>query len=556
MAWPRAGARLERGYGLAWLGRIPGDEPRLLCDAVARRQRGLFAAVQATADSMVLSRSLFGGRSLYYARSGETVLACSRLGPFARMLGCEHDVDAEKLAHQIAVFEPEDESRSPFRRVKRVTPGQSLAFHRDGGTTASRATFSPIRERFVTADDWSHALRAEFGRAVERACAGKKRIGLLVSGGLDSSAILASLVALQRRQDGGGFDSLTPITLAFDAPRSDRPYLRSLAAALGVVPVEVAPRECAALAFAGMVVDGVPRIWPSSASDIHLLEVARDRGLDVLLTGIGGDFFWDLEIDSFVDSAVAGHWVRAVAGAALIQGTYWMPSRRRRVRRLVWQPLVRRLVPRPAWSFLRRALRRPTGAPRWAGPALRKVFAERVERSLNEFRRPCGREERMRDLAHSPLLASMADDTGTVEDRVGGCRLDHIFLDAEFAAFLASIPSDVVLRDHWLRGVLREAFRSEWPEMVRLRPDKGDFEPAFAVYLDGLRATGQLERLSEMRCLGDLGIVEPRIFREVFGNYEDVDARTWLKFWPALSIEAFLLGSPRHAVAGDGAIHA
>ena len=145
----------------------------------------------------------------------------------------------------------------------------------------------------------------------------------------------------------------------------------------------------------------------------------------------------------------------------------------------------------------------------------------------------------MSALAYSTKLASIADDFGTIEASTG-CEVEHFFLDSELASFIASLPSGAVLQGGRLRGVLRDAFRHEWPEAVRERRDKGDFEPAFAEFMSALRASGRLERLLEMRGLGDLGIVEPRRFAKAFADFDRAGAAAWGTFWPALSVEAFL----------------
>jgi hypothetical protein len=83
-----------------------------------------------------------------------------------------------------------------------------------------------------------------------------------------------------------------------------------------------------------------------------------------------------------------------------------------------------------------------------------------------------------------------------------------------------------------------------WPRSIVERADKGDFEPAMATSTEGLRATGALERLAEMRALGDLGLVEPAKFRAAFatmlagpGEGGDLTAA-----WPLLALEAFASG--------------
>ena len=539
MAWPGVSSRIDCKRGLAWTGRITGQGLVGALPTEVGDLGGTFSVAATTGDRLVLARSLFGGRSMYFARDAghRALVACSRLGPLAGSLSTAPALDVTRLAALVLGVPALDERSTIFDGIRRVVPGETLSFGYEGDIFRSRAALIPLD---AAPRDWASELRGEFERAVSRATSGCKRVAILLSGGLDSSAVFAALVARERGASAREVADIMAITLDFDASHSDRPYLDSLAKAYGIVPVRVAPNECASHAFSSLVIDGAPRAWPSAAMEVHLLEVARAGGADVVLSGVGGDFFFDLEFISFGERALAGDVFGAAWDAASLRAVYWKPTKRGRIGDFVIRPLIRGMLP----PRLLRGLRRMRGrasrrGPEWAGPALRR-FAAEVHDAAIASEPARGRGARMNELAQSSVFADIADALTQIEV-YSGCREEHLYFDADFARFLASIPSDVVLQDGWLRGVVRAAFRDGWPECIRAREDKGDFEPAFAAFLAGLRASGELDRLLRMEALGDLGLVEPRRFRESFEQLtSDPDnGGAWTRHWPALAVEEF-----------------
>ncbi len=288
----------------------------------------------------------------------------------------------------------------------------------------------------MTTDDWAEALRGELEGAVARATLGSLRPAIFASGGLDSSALVASLV---RRRDRCGQPppDVRALTLDFDAPSSDRPYFAALMSAMPVSPIRVTPAECAPprLPCDGHGPWRAPRCWPTNAMDVELLARARAAGADRVLTGIGGDFFWDFEVDSIGESAARGHLISATRAALDLKATYWLSSPWERVRELVARPVLRSLVPRVAHPARVRRARRAYAYPTWAGPALRTFLRGYIERCIDRSERLRCREARMADLARSATLADVVDGMAQVETYVGAGE-SHVFFDVRLARFL------------------------------------------------------------------------------------------------------------------------
>jgi asparagine synthase (glutamine-hydrolysing) len=133
-----------------------------------------------------------------------------------------------------------------------------------------------------------------------------------------------------------------------------------------------------------------------------------------------------------------------------------------------------------------------------------------------------------------------ADERGQHEVAIGIPRLDP-YLDAELIEFIFSVPADMLLYGHRMRGLYRHAMRGVLPESLRLRPDKASFEPAIRELFDGAARDPRFQELLKMEALGDLGMVEPRPYREALTHtIAGHSKRGWLETWPALAVEAFV----------------
>jgi hypothetical protein len=177
--------------------------------------------------------------------------------------------------------------------------------------------------------------------------------------------------------------------------------------------------------------------------------------------------------------------------------------------------------------------------PKWAGPALLRGLSDdagtSAQATLNES--PSDRYAR---LLRTPILA-LWPLARLQQEVLGGYTIRAPFLDDEFLRFAATLPALSLMKGGYLRGLMREAMRGLVPEDLRLRETKG----AWYWFVDQTlkRAGGLivLGNLANTRRLADLGLVEPRTFKEVFeeGCRRPGDAN-YDELWRVLSLEAFI----------------
>jgi hypothetical protein len=126
-------------------------------------------------------------------------------------------------------------------------------------------------------------------------------------------------------------------------------------------------------------------------------------------------------------------------------------------------------------------------------------------------------------------------------------RIDP-YLDGDFIRFVASLPPELLFYGHRVRGLFRHATVGLLPDSLRLRPDKASFEPATDELLPAIENEPWFRELLRMEALGDLGLVEPKAFREAFARVRAGGGEGgWLEAWPALAVEAFVR-KPGHGI--------
>ena len=400
-----------------------------------------------------------------------------------------------------------------------------------------RTPFDPVPRRSGTTAALAAELRHHILQAVSRATAGASDVAVLVSGGLDSSGLLAATLQIAKPRG----QRVRVFNLDFGGPGDDRPHLAALCDLHGVSPVRIRPAECVRSLRETLVIDGRPVRNPILAS---IATVLRGQGVSLVLTGEGGDDVLGGDMRVFLDRAWRGHPLSALRDAAKLRAwgrsTPWS-----RIRQLVLVPSARRAMPERARALIRGA-RGPRLGPQWAGPELRRVLTVGAAGPWELPRRERSSERSW--LVHRSRSTEYMDcsDARAQVELVGGfLRVDPL-LDHAVVDFVASLCPDQLFHGHWLRGLYREALRGWVPESLRVRTDKADVSCAFRDLAGGAEGLATLRDLSRCDRLADLRIVEPHAFQALFEQLVRTPETPslWTEVLPVLSAETFLQGIP------------
>jgi asparagine synthase (glutamine-hydrolysing) len=504
---------------------------------------GDFALCAARPQGLLLASGLAGGyRPIYcsWDRASETWFASTRLSALLTALSEPPPLDEDHLCALVLTHPWPEADKTTFRGVHCLPPGEMWVLSAEGhlARTAVELTWD---EPTLGEDPFELArmLRNEFRDAALRAVVGEKRVAVAVGGGLDSSALLATVVGLAREHGAFEVDALSWDYRSHVG--DDRPFLQQLLEHLGVGAIYESPSMAARWLHQNFVLDGAPAYGPAAPFGLGLMDLARRNGARVLLTGGGGDYAVDADPRLLVEHARHGGLMKSLAAAARLEGPWPGPSWR--VWQFLFKPLVRSLlrplIPDRIVAARRRGQMRR--APSWAGPRLRRHLRGLP---LPESVAPPGLHatpcERYAWFVKQSWLIEGMRLRGQHEAAVD-CVHREPYLDARFLRFVARIPPDLLWHGNLSRGLFREAMRGVIPEGVRLRRSKALQEPMLTQCVEAAGGFGALRPLATVRILADLGMVEPKPFLAAFDEWarlsRDYD---WMQVWPVIAIEGFL----------------
>ena len=260
-------------------------------EQVVERLNGIFAFAihDRREDQVFLAVDHLGIKPLYICRQNGAFAFASELKALLKLVPLDRALDHEAIARYVTFqFCPGDQT--PFKAVRRL-PGATAMIVRNGEELRRWRYYAP--PAYSPRRDWSPSVcageLAETLRAcVERQMVSDAPLGAFLSGGLDSSAVVAAarrvdpaIQCFTIRMEGG----------AEDGSADDLPYAREVAAHLQVGLHEV---PISSELMAGHVEQMVfaldePIADPACLNVFFISQVAASQGIKVLLSGTGGD---------------------------------------------------------------------------------------------------------------------------------------------------------------------------------------------------------------------------------------------------------------------------
>ena len=166
------------------------------------RLKGMFAFCIAERDTgrVVLGRDRLGIKPLYLSESADALRFASTLPALLAGGGIDTSIDAVALHHYLMFHSVVPAPRTIFEGVHKLPPATLLIIEPDGSRREFKywnASFSrdPMQEG-MTAQDWEEAVLEALRMAVERRMVADVPVGVLLSGGIDSSIIVGLLAEM------------------------------------------------------------------------------------------------------------------------------------------------------------------------------------------------------------------------------------------------------------------------------------------------------------------------------------------------------------------------
>jgi asparagine synthase (glutamine-hydrolysing) len=174
-------------------------------DRFVEHLHGMFACCIAERDSgrTVLARDRLGIKPIYLWEQERSLRFASTLPALLAPGGVSTDIDPIALQHYLSLHGIIPAPRSIYRAVRKLPPATVLTIEPDG-RRQQHTYWDPAYERDpadagMTEHDWEDAVLAGLRTAVERRRVADVPVGVLLSGGLDSSLIVGLLAEAGQR---------------------------------------------------------------------------------------------------------------------------------------------------------------------------------------------------------------------------------------------------------------------------------------------------------------------------------------------------------------------
>lgn len=515
-------------WGEACLSRFNGMWALAIWDS---QQRRLF-----------LARDHFGIKPLYYVHHDGYFSFASEIKALVGQHGHPFEPDAEAIFHYVTsgLLPGALGGKTFFKGVRSLPPGHAMVVA-DGKMTVSRYWSLELADELPAS--WSPAQAVEQCRAlltesVRLRLRSDVPIGTCLSGGLDSSSIVGIIgnllveEGLDARQIGSQQKAFSAVYHT-EGPYNERAHIETVLRCSNVEGNYTFPtaerlwQDLSALVWH----QDEPFLSTSIFAQWCVMELARERGVTVLLDGQGADEAMGgyRPFDLFIADLIRqGQWGRAAQEMRAIQQVTGAALPPILTRALLWQfpqglidALRQRRHQQSSWLLapdFKEQSRAFGGSPPPDRQSLQHYLGEQVMDS---------------HLSHLLRYEDRNSMAFSIEARVP-------FLDHHFVQFAFTEGAPLRIRDGWTKWVLREAMVGIIPDEIIWRRDKVGFATPEADLLQALRPTLATELWSQ-KTLSSPFVDARQIAAAMAGEgptwsdptqlWRVINLEMWLKVW-------------------------
>ena len=285
-------------------------------EAMLPRLNGIFAFAlwDARTQTTLLARDGLGVKPLYFAETPAGVAFASEVKGLLPLIPADRELDLASIHRYLSFLWCPGEG-TPLKAVRKLLPGEAMVL-REGRIARRWIWYQLPLFRGIKADLSEAASIAGTAdmlrKAVQRQMVADVPLGAFLSGGLDSSAVVA--FAREMNPDIHCF-TIESVGGREDGDTDDLPYARRVAKHLNVQleVVQVHADDMAADLQRMVIQLDEPLADPAPLNVLYISQLARRHGMKVLLSGAGGDDLFTgyrrhraLQIDGYLSMLPSG----------------------------------------------------------------------------------------------------------------------------------------------------------------------------------------------------------------------------------------------------------
>ena len=533
-------------HGPACVDRLQGIFAFAIWDAVERR--------------LFLARDHLGVKPLYYAHLPQGFVFASELKALTLCPELPRDIDPLAVADHVGFVWSAGEA-TMLRAVRKLRPGCRMTVDA-AGVRIERYYRTPLSRPGERRESASPAaLRDLIDRVVADQMVADVEVGALLSGGVDSSAIVAAMCRATEPERIVTFCATVGDSGAGDNFGDDLPYAREVARGLGVKLIEVPTEPDLVGELPGMVWSLDEPTADFAALQTHMIaSEARRHGIKVLLSGVGGDDLftgYGRHTAAMIYAALARFPGARLLASRLLSGFGWGfgvgSVRGRRAQRLgalmamAEEPMLAEAM---SFSAVIGPDRVALMAPELRGGLPADGCPEPIAASLAATRglHPV---ERLLDLELNGFLPDLNLNYADKMAMATGVELRVPLVDPRLVAFAAALPLGDKIGLGRTKRILRASQAPRLPPGVLTRPKQGFGTPVRA-WLRG-PARHMLEELTSERTLAHRGLFDPARVAGLRRDFLDRRIDAALTLFPLMAVELWCRALDAAPIAATGA---
>jgi asparagine synthase (glutamine-hydrolysing) len=430
--------------------------------------RGMFAFAvwDAAQRRLLLARDRIGIKPLFYRNEPGRIVFASELRALRAL--CERPLELDPQAiYDFFAFRYVPAPRTVYRGVEKLLPGHVLVADANGIRVTSYWDVPLTEERPRPAAEWRQAVLDLLKEAVRLRLIADVPLGVFLSGGVDSSAVVALMAELGARP-------LRSFSVGFDEPGySELPFARIVAQKFATEHHEMVlhPQDLA---------EDLPRLVAlrdepvAEPADVALYRLSRmaAQSVKVVLAGEGGDELF-AGYPKYAADRLAGI-VSAIPSPLTRAFSRLLPYGQRRLQLALETLSIADQSERSVAWFA--SFPQPERDALFTKGFLNEVDSSHPARVIGEYLEKARAASPMKRLLYADLKVWLPDNlllrgdqmtmAASLEERVP-------FLDHKLVELAAGIPARTLVRGFRAKALLRETLRPLLPPEVLQRKKVG-----------------------------------------------------------------------------------
>jgi len=479
-----------------------------------KRLRGMFALAlwDASLARLVVARDRLGKKPLYIWRGSNHFVFSSEIKSILEVPGVPRRLNSAALPEYLALgYVPAP--MTLFEGIEKVFPGHMLVCEHGDIRDVEYWDVSFEKTETRSEAEWIEQVREQFLEAVKLRLISDVPLGAFLSGGIDSSAVVAAMTRLTNRP-------VKTYSIGFEGDDqfyNELPYARIVADTFKTEHHEIIVRPEVSELLPKLIWHMDEPLADSAFITTYLVSRLARESVTVILSGVGGDELF------------GGY--RRYLGENLMRYYGKLPA----VVRKTWLPLAFSLLPQDRHSGWKNNIRYAAAfakaaekdevsryasyvgvfSPELQAQLLRTDSASHASQTLGRYFSLCSCADNLNKLTYVDLKTSLPDDLLLLTDKMSmaasiECRAP--FMDAELVELTSRMPSDLKINGFSMKYLFKKAVEPWLPPAILQRKKRGFGAPVGSWLRKDLDFLVQ-ETLSDSQ-VRQRGLFDPGVVRE------------------------------------------